>query len=45
MNALLTPVAWGSPLGVGIFLICLGIFIYLLSLADKNKIITKKDKK
>ncbi len=37
IDALLSPMAWGSPLGVGIFLICLGFFIYLLSLADKNK--------
>ena len=37
MKALLSPAAWGSPLGVGIFLICLGIFIYILSLADKNE--------
>lgn len=36
-EALLSPAAWGSPLGVGIFLICLGLFIYLLSLADKKK--------
>ncbi|MFP4403655.1 MAG: hypothetical protein ACLFPJ_04855 [Candidatus Woesearchaeota archaeon] len=37
LEALLSPEAWGSPLGVGIFLMCLGVFIYLLSLADKNK--------
>lgn len=37
IEALLQPMAWGSPLGVGIFLICLGLFIYLLSLADRNK--------
>ena len=35
-EALFSPVAWGSPLGVGLFLICLGIFLYFLSLADKN---------
>ena len=32
-----SPAAWGSPIGVGIFLLCLGLFIYLLSLAEKNK--------
>lgn len=36
MTQLFSPIAWGSPLGVGLFLICLGLFIYLLSLADKN---------
>ena len=41
MNSLFSPANWGSPLGVGLFLICLGIFIYLLALADK----VKKDKK
>ena len=29
---------WGSPIGVGIFLLCLGGMIYLLSKADaENK--------
>lgn len=37
MEWLFNPAAWGSPVGLGIFFICLGIFIYLLSLADKNK--------
>lgn len=37
MNELFNPAAWGSPVGVGLFLVLLGLFIYLLSLADKNK--------
>lgn len=37
IEALFSPANWGSPLGVGLFLVCLGIFIYLLSLADRNK--------
>ncbi len=27
---------WGSPIGVGFFLACLGLFIFLLSKADKK---------
>jgi hypothetical protein len=37
IDALFNPAAWGSPVGLGIFLVCLGIFIYLLSLADRKK--------
>jgi len=37
MEALFSPANWGSPVGIGLFLALLGIFIYLLSLADKNK--------
>lgn len=36
MEALFNPMAWGSPLGLGIFLICLGIFIFLVSVVDKK---------
>lgn len=28
---------WGSPIGTGIFLACLGLFIFLLSKADRKK--------
>lgn len=28
---------WGSPIGTGIFLACLGIFIYFLSKAENSK--------
>lgn len=41
MDALFQPEAWGSPAGVGIFLVLLGAFIYILSLAEKNKKDTK----
>lgn len=37
IETLLSPTAWGSPLGVGFFLVCLGTFIFLLSKADKRK--------
>ena len=26
---------WGSPIGIGIFLVCLGAMIYLISKADE----------
>lgn len=28
---------WSSPIGLGVFFLCLGAFIYLLSKADSNK--------
>ena len=28
---------WGSPIGIGIFLLCLGGMIYLLSKADTSR--------
>ena len=37
LEAIFSPANWGSPVGLGIFFGCLGIFIYLLSLADKNR--------
>ncbi len=37
MEALFSPANWGSPIGLGLFLLLLGGFIYLLSLADKNR--------
>jgi len=37
VEAIFSPTNWGSPVGLGIFFVCLGIFIYLLSLADKNR--------
>jgi hypothetical protein len=36
MEFMFHPVSWGSPIGLGIFLLCLGLFLYFLSLADKN---------
>jgi len=32
---------WGSPFGLGIFLVCLGGMIYLLSKADEKSKHTK----
>ena len=37
IDTIFTPAAWGSPIGLGIFLVCLGVFIYLLRLADKKR--------
>ena len=40
---------WSGPIGIGIFLVCLGIMIYLLSKADeiskRTKAMIKKWKK
>ena len=35
MGNLWLPFYWGSPIGLGIFLLCLGAMIYLLSKADE----------
>jgi hypothetical protein len=32
----LLTLGWGSPIGIGIFLVCLGGMIYLLSKASKK---------
>jgi hypothetical protein len=32
---------WGSPIGLGIFLVCLGAMIYLISKADEKSKHTK----
>ncbi len=37
MENLWLAVSWGSPIGVGIFLLCLGGMIYLISKADALK--------
>lgn len=37
MENLWLALSWGSPIGVGIFLVCLGGMIYLLSKADALK--------
>ena len=44
IGTLFDPAAWGSPIGLGMFLVFLGLFLaglgvyeYLHSLADKNK--------
>jgi len=30
------PTAWGTPVGLGFFLVCLGVFIFLASRAGKT---------
>ena len=35
MENLWLALYWGSPIGIGIFLVCLGAMIYLLSKADE----------
>jgi len=37
MGDLWLALSWGSPIGIGIFLVCLGGMIYLLSKADALK--------
>ncbi|MFC2020066.1 hypothetical protein ACFLU4_09040 [Chloroflexota bacterium] len=41
MDNLILLIGWGSPIGIGIFLLCLAGMIYILSKADRNK--KKKD--
>ena len=41
MENLWLVLAWGSPIGIGIFLICLGGMLYLLSKADETEKRTK----
>ncbi len=35
MDNLILILGWGSPIGTGIFLVCLGAMIYMLSRAGK----------
>jgi hypothetical protein len=37
MGEIYSILGWGSPIGTGLFLVLLGLFIYILSKADKNK--------
>jgi hypothetical protein len=37
MESIYAILGWGSPIGTGIFLGFLGLFIYLISNAGKNK--------
>jgi hypothetical protein len=41
MENLWLALHWGSPIGIGIFLVCLGGMIYLLSKADETSKRTK----
>lgn len=36
MDSLYAIFGWGSPIGIGLFLVFLGIFIYLFSKVDRN---------
>jgi len=36
---------WGSPIGIGIFLLCLGGMIYLLSKADAESKRVRREEK
>jgi hypothetical protein len=36
MDNLFLLLGWGSPIGTGFFLVCLGLFIFLLSKSDKK---------
>jgi hypothetical protein len=37
MNDLMLVLGWGSPIGTGIFLLCLGGMIFLLSKANTQR--------
>lgn len=37
MENAMVILGWGSPIGIGIFLVCLGAMILLLSKAGKKK--------
>ena len=41
MDSLWLALHWGSPIGTGIFLVCLGAMIYLISKADEKSKHTK----
>ena len=34
---------WGAPIGIGIFLICLGVMIYMIAKADEISKRTKHE--
>ena len=35
MESLFVVTGWGSPVGIGIFLVCLGAMIWLIAKADE----------
>ena len=44
-NTLFLILFWSGPIGIGIFLVCLGTMIYLISKADAvKKGVQKKEK-
>ena len=42
MNDLMLVLGWGSPIGTGVFLVCIAGMIYILSLANKANKENKK---
>ena len=42
MDQLFMIIGWGSPIGIGIFLVCIASMIFILAKADAMR---KKDKK
>ena len=45
MKNLFLWLGWGSPIGIGIFLLCLGSMIYLISKADTEKKRVRREEK
>ena len=45
MESLWLVFFWSGPVGLGIFLVCLGIFIWLLAKADAVKKSTQRKEK
>lgn len=41
MDNLWLALHWGSPIGIGIFLVCLGSMVYLFAKADEKSKHTK----
>ena len=37
MEDLALVLGWGSPIGIGVFLVCMGSMIYLLTRTSKKK--------
>lgn len=36
MDSIYSVLGWGSPIGTGLFLVFLGLFVYLLSRSDNR---------
>jgi len=45
MESLLLVLGWGSPIGIGIFLVCLGGMLYLLTKADAESKRVRREEK
>jgi len=44
-TSLYLSLGWSSPIGIGIFLFCLGSMIYLISKADTEKKLMRREEK